>query len=173
MRYEEGEQGVRARADLVTAIVLVILGLVVFYFSYTMPRLEARGVHPMTIPGLVPMALGAGLAFLGVLLGLNAWRADAGGSWGGFLRVFWTLEAARVAAALGLVLVFTLVLVGWLPFWGASMAFLFLFIVTMETVLTDGRASVPRTLFWAAATAVAAGGGIYYLFAELFLVRLP
>ena|SRR5690554_2316624 len=174
MQYDEEKGGVRARADIVGAIVLVCLGLLVFYFSYTMPRLEARGIHPTTIPGLVFMMLGAALAVLGVMLGVSAWKASAaGGSWSAFFRLFWTLEAARVVAAFALVLLYTLVFVGWLPFWAASMVFLFLFIVTMEIFLTAGEVSVLRAIFWAAATAIFAGGGIYYLFAQVFLVRLP
>ena len=56
------EDATRARADLITAIVLLALGLAVFYFSWTMDRLEVRRISPATIPGLVPMILGAALA---------------------------------------------------------------------------------------------------------------
>src|SRR5690606_27508065 len=46
------EAAIRARADLITAIVLVLLGLAVTYASWTMDRLEVRRIHPSTIPGL-------------------------------------------------------------------------------------------------------------------------
>lgn len=172
METEAGEQGVRSRADLVTSVILVVIGLLVFYHSFTMPRLEARGVHPSTIPGLVPMILGLALAGLGFLLAVNAWRARAG-SWGDLINLFGTMQAARVIAGLGLVLVFTLGLVGWLPFWAASMVFIFAFILTMEVVLTREPSPLLRSAFWAMVTAVVLGGGIYYLFAQIFLVRLP
>ncbi|HUH76670.1 MAG TPA: hypothetical protein VLZ53_04845, partial [Devosia sp.] len=60
-----------------------------------------------------------------------------------------------------------------LPFWAASMIFIFAFIVTYELVLTDRPEPVMRSLIWAVLTAVSAGAGIYYMFATIFLVRLP
>lgn len=173
MDNQAGQQGTRARADLLTAVVLVTLGLAVFYYSYTMPRLEARNIHPTTIPGLVPMALGAILAVLGAMLGVKAWKERSEGSWGQFFVAFRSLEAARVISALAMVLIFALGLVGWLPFWAASMLFLFAFIVTMEAILTTERVNWVKTFVWGSVTAIVAGAGIYYLFAELFLVRLP
>lgn len=173
MQTDEGEQGWRARADLVTAFVLVVFGLLIFYESYSMPRLEERNVHPLTVPGLVPMALGLVLSALGGLLGVRSWRIKAPGGWSELLGLFGSMEAARVVAAAFLVLVFTLGLVGWLPFWAASMIFIFALILTMETLLTDQPIPFARSAFWALATAIVCGGAIYYLFAEIFLVRLP
>ncbi len=46
MDIEQAERAARARADLITAIVLAVLGLIVVYASWTMPRLEARHIHP-------------------------------------------------------------------------------------------------------------------------------
>lgn len=172
MESDTGEQSVRDKADFITGLVFVVVGAVVFYLSYTMPRLEARNIHPTTIPGLVPMALGAGLFVLGGMLALKG-RKSAAGDWSGFFAVFQTLEVGRSMAALALVLVFTLVLVGTMPFWAASMLFLFAFIVTMEVVLTPDRSHWKRAIIWALVTAVLAGSAIFYLFAELFLVRLP
>jgi len=39
MPTEADEQAIRARADLLSAFVLVGLGLTIFYLSWTMPRL--------------------------------------------------------------------------------------------------------------------------------------
>lgn len=173
MQSEENEQGIRRRADLVSAVVLVIIGLLIFYLSYEMPRLEARRIHPSTIPGLVPMILGAALAALGLALGIGAWRAEAAGNWSDFFRIFRTRAAARVGAGLGLVLIYALGLVGLMPFWAASMLFIFVFIITMEVFLAVEPVPLLRSALWALITAVVCGGGIYYLFAVLFLVRLP
>lgn len=173
MQTESDEQSVRARADLLTAIVLVAFGLFLFYESFSMPRLEARRVHPSTIPGLVPMLLSAVLTGLGVLLGIRSWRIEAPGGWRGLMRVVTSMQAARVLAATFLVLVFALGLVGWLPFWAASIIFIFTFVLTMEILLSDQPVPLARSVFWGLVTAVVCGGGIYYLFAEIFLVRLP
>ena len=67
MQIEEQERKARAKADLVAAIIFVVLGLFVFYEAFTMDRLEARRIEPASIPGLVPMILGAGLALTGAI----------------------------------------------------------------------------------------------------------
>ena len=170
---ETNEIAVRARADLLTSIVLVALGLAIFYMSWTMPRLEARHVHPATIPGLVPMLLSAGLVLCGGLLAWRSWRIDAGRGWRGLAALFATPQALRVLVILGLALFHTLVLVGWLPFWAAAMIFIFTFIMIFETWLNEAPSNPLVSLGWAIAIAVAGGGGIFYVFERIFLVRLP
>lgn len=170
---EEDGQGMRARADLVTAIVLIAVGLFLFYESYSMPRMEARNIHPLTIPGLVPMALSLALAALGALLAYRSWRIKAPHGWSELFALFGSMQAARVAAGMALVLIFVLGLIGHMPFWAASMIFIAVTVLVMEVVLTREPVPLMRSLFWALATAVVCGGGIYYLFAVIFLVRLP
>lgn len=170
---EAGEQAIRARADLITAFVLVALGLVIFYLSWTMPRLEARHIHPATIPGLVPLILSMALTLCGALLALRSWRIEAEGGWRGLAGIFRTRQALRVFVILGLALIHTLILVGWLPFWAAAMLFIFAFIMIFETWLADTPANPLSSLAWAIAIAVLGGGGIYLVFERIFLVRLP
>ncbi|WP_309085457.1 tripartite tricarboxylate transporter TctB family protein [Chelativorans sp.] len=174
MDFEEpGERAARARADLLTAIVLVALGLVIFYLSWSMPRLEPRRIHPATIPGLVPMILGLTLAFCGALLGWRAGSIEAKGGWQALGRVLVSRPAVRILALLALALFYTLVLVGWLPFWAASMLFIFTFILLFELSMTDQPADPLRSGIWALAIAVTAGWGIFFVFERIFLVRLP
>lgn len=170
---EPDNVAVRARADLLGAIVLVALGPIIFYLSWTMPRLENRHVHPATIPGLVPMFLAAALTLCGLLLGWRSWRIEAEGGWRGLAALFVTRQALRVWVILGLALIHTLVLVGWLPFWAAAMLFIFTFIMMFETWLADAPVNPLTSALWAMAIAVAGGGGIYYVFERVFLVRLP
>lgn len=170
---ESLDAAIRSRADLLTALVLVVLGLALFYFSWTMPRLENRHVHPATIPGLVPMMLSAALTLCGLLLLWRSARIPASGGWRGLGSIFRTRQALRVLVILGLGLFHTLVLVGWLPFWAAAAAFIFAFIVIFETWLADEPANLLPTLAWAGAIAVIGGVGIYYVFERIFLVRLP
>jgi len=173
MDLEKTQRATAARADLVTALVLVALGLAVFYLSWTMPRLEARRIHPATIPGLVPMILSAALVICGGLLALRSARLEADGGWHGLVGLLRTREALRVGVVLGLALIFTLVLIGWLPFWAAAMSFIFAFIVTFELLLGDAKPNPVSTLAWALAIALIGGGGIFYVFERIFLVRLP
>jgi uncharacterized protein with PQ loop repeat len=173
MNTSTQERAIRSRADLITSILLVVVGAWIFKISYEMPRLEARQVHPSTIPGLVPIFLSAGLVICGALLAIRSLRTPAAGGWSGLLAVFRTQAAARVAVAMALVLVFTLGLVGWLPFGVAAGIFIFTFAVTFEVVLTDKPVSLMRSVVWAALTAIICGGGVHYLFTQIFLVRLP
>lgn len=173
MYDDSRERAIRARADLITSIILIALGIWIFQMSYDMPRLENRRIHPSTIPGLVPMILSAGLTLCGALLAWRSIKERSEGGWSGLLDIFKTMTAARVFAGAALISVYALVLVGWLPFWGASAVFIFAFIVTFELILTDKAEPAVRSLLWAAATAIVAGFGIYYLFSQIFLVRLP
>ena len=172
MHTESDDEAVTARADLLAAIVLVLLGIAVMYFSWTMNRLEARHIHPATIPGLVPLILGGALTLCGALLGVRAARLGRPGAWAGLWQVVTSPHAVRAGVVLVMALVYTLILVGRMPFWLASMIFIFAFIVVFETVLAQTK-SLVRTLFWAATVAIFGSLGVYLVFERIFLVRLP
>ncbi|MBJ3785659.1 tripartite tricarboxylate transporter TctB family protein [Devosia sediminis] len=170
---DEASDPARIRADLITAIVFIALGVAVAYFSWTMDRLEVRRIHPSTIPGLVPFILGLALTLCGSLLAIRSARLDTRGAGAALVRVLVSWQAVRVLVVLGLALVYTLGLVGRMPFWLASALFVFSFITLFETVLADHPGSLVRTLIWATVIALGAGLGIQYVFGEIFLVRLP
>ncbi|WIY53069.1 tripartite tricarboxylate transporter TctB family protein [Devosia sp. YIM 151766] len=167
------EEAARIRADLITAIVLVGLGLLITYLSWSMDRLEMRRIHPSTIPGLVPLFLGVALTLCGGLLAWRSARLDSKQGGAALLRTLVSWPALRVLAVLGLALVYTLGLVGRMPFWLASSLFIFSFVLLFETMLADRPASLPRTLIWGLVVALGAGIGIHYVFGQVFLVRLP
>ena len=173
MDIEPTERAWRARADLLIAAVFVVLGILVISGSWIMPRLENRRIHPATVPGLVPGMLGAALTICALLLLLKAIRAPVPGGWRALWALIPTLAGARVAAVLVLTLTFTLVLVGWLPFWAATMTFVFTFIVIFELWLTDSPAPWRKTLLWALVISVSSAAGVYLGFVRGFLVRLP
>ncbi|WP_274423342.1 tripartite tricarboxylate transporter TctB family protein [Chelativorans sp. YIM 93263] len=162
------------RADLATGCVLTILGLAIVYFSWSMPRLEVRGIHPATVPGLVPGLLGLALAICGAVLGIKAWREGRQEEgWRDFLHIFYTAEIGRVLVAAGLALVYSLVLVGLMPFWLATTVFLFFFILAFETWLSSAPKPLLRSAFWALVQAVIVGIVVTLVFEYGFLVRLP
>lgn len=169
----EARDPARIRADVITAIVFIALGLTVAYTSWNMDRLEVRRIHPSTIPGLVPFILGVALTLCGGLLAVRSARLDTRGGGAALVRVIASWSAVRVLAVLGLALLYTLGLVGRMPFWLASAIFVFAFILLFETVLTDRPATFLRTLIWALVVSLVAGLGIHYVFGEIFLVRLP
>lgn len=162
-----------ARADLLMGAFFCVLGLAALYFSWTMPRLENRGVNPLTVPGLVPGGLSFALSLCGLLLAIRAWRQRSGGGWRDLGAAFRSRPALRVGTATVLVLIYALGLVGWLPFWAATTLFVFTFIITFEVVLVEPRGSLKQSLPWAAGVALFAGVAVVFAFERLFLVRLP
>ncbi len=162
------------RADIVSSAVFIVLGLTIVYFSWTMPRLEIRGVHPATVPGLVPGMLGAALALCGLALGGKALKESGlRGGWGDVLALLKTDEALRFAAVAAMTLVYSLILVGTLPFWLATALFVFVFIAAFEVWITDTPKPLVRALIWAAVQAVIVAVVVTLVFERGFLVRLP
>lgn len=157
-----------ARADRITALVFIILGAAVAYGSWIMPRLENRGIHPASAPGLVPGILGVALVACGLLLALRRPHAATAGE-----TVLHGFEAKRLAVVLVLTLGFTFGLVGMVPFWLASAIFVFAFIVVFDCLVTEAPKPLLRTLVLAAVVALAAGGAVTLIFEKGFLVRLP
>lgn len=170
---QERSGGASALADLITAVLLVGAGVFIFLEAYNMPRLEARRIEPLTIPGLVPMALAAALVILAAMLAWRSVRTVDRSSWPDLLSILRSREALRAGAAGLAILILSLVMIGRMPFWLASMLFIFGFIILLEVFLSDEPVPLLHSAAWAAVTAIVAGGGIYLLFAQIFLVRLP
>lgn len=153
-------------ADRITAIVLAALGLAMLVGGYTMDRLEIRNIHPSSIPGLVPMILGALMTLCATLLYRNAGTGDDTDLAGqGSVR--------RLVITAGLCVVYAIGLVGTLPFWMATAVFVALFTLIFSWPETTD----PRTRFIALAASVGFGlvvaVAVSVLFRHGFLVRLP
>jgi putative tricarboxylic transport membrane protein len=165
-----------ARADLVTGVVLLILGIAVVVESYGMPRLEERSINPWTAPGLVPGLLGIILAVLGGAMALRSLAAGA-------LRARTArseTEAREARAALGRLLLclalclgYAVLLVGRVPFWLATGLFVLAFVVAFEWRREDAARARLAKFAAAGILAGAAMLAIPYVFERLFLVRLP
>lgn len=162
------------KADLLAGLFFLTAGIAIFYLAWDMPRLETRRIHPATIPGLVPMLLGACLALCGFLLAAHAARVEPiRKNWTVLGRALVTTEAVRTLALAALVLVYTLGLVGLVPFWLATGLFIFTFIVLYETVLAENPAPIVKSALWALVQAVIVAGVVTLVFERGFLVRLP
>ena len=159
------------RADFITSIVLLVLGLAIVEESWRMPRYTDVNSSIWSAPGMVPGMLGVALAVMATILLLRsvaARRAAAGpgdapseGGWG------------RVATAVGLCVLYAGVLVGRMPFWLATFLFVFAFIAVFEWTDPEARARWVRRGLMALAVAIAAAVAIPYVFQSIFLVRLP
>ncbi|TVS05854.1 MAG: tripartite tricarboxylate transporter TctB family protein [Rhodobacteraceae bacterium] len=172
---ETGDDGAHlVRADLLTGLILLVLGIAVVWMSWEMPRLEARRIHPATVPGLVPGLLGIALAICGMILAARSVRvADDGAGWRRFGAAFLSTSAARVVVAMVLALGYALVLVGRLPFWAASAVFVLVFILVFERVFSASPHPLWRTVLTAGLQAVIVGVAVSVVFEAGFLVRLP
>jgi hypothetical protein len=161
------------RADLLAGLFFIVLGAAILYGSWTMPRLEVRRIHPMTVPGLVPGLLSFALIVCGSILALRSWRAPTPGGWSALGQAVVSEAARRALVVVVLVLIYTLGLVGLVPFWAATAAFVFAFIVIFETWLGTVKRPLVATLLWAAGLAVVASAAVTLVFERAFLVRLP
>ncbi|MGH6904364.1 MAG: tripartite tricarboxylate transporter TctB family protein [Geminicoccaceae bacterium] len=164
------------RADLVTGLIFVALGLAVVVECLRMPRFAELNVDPYTVPGLVPGILGAIIAVLGAVLVVRAARA---GGW----RLAEPAPDARplladpgtrrVLLAIALCLLYAAGLLGRLPFWLASFLFIVAFVVLFEWPLAAGRSDRLRRVLFAVVLAAVISAATSFVFQEIFLVRLP
>jgi putative tricarboxylic transport membrane protein len=164
------------KADFVTGLVLVALGIATLIESLRMPRFVELNVNPYTVPGLVPGALGAILLALGAVLFLRAARA---GGWRlsvrepGAARVSSDPAARRLVLSVALCLAYAAGLVGRLPFWLATFLFVAAFVALFEWPLAASPGDRRLRLLFALAFGAAVAAAVTLLFEHLFLVRLP
>lgn len=158
-----------AKADLFTGLVLIALGAAMTVGGLTMDRLEIRNIHPASIPGLVPTALGIALVVAALALAIRALRqvrapADAAGddfSW----RAMGLALLLTVGYAIGLV--------GRIPYEIATGLFVFLFIAAFEWQPDAPARRRLIRLGTALLQAVLVAAVVTVVFERLFLVRLP
>jgi hypothetical protein len=178
-----------ATADRWTSLALFAIGLAMLVGGYTMDRLEIRQIHPASIPGLVPMMLGAAMMLCAVLLFLAARTAHAAR-----IAQLANLAGPSTAAQAGdepsetqqattsnrdlffaaaYSVVYALALVGSLPFAPATA----IYIAVFYTHFTWDRSATAGEHLKRIAIAIAFGVVGAYAIASLFqygfLVRLP
>jgi hypothetical protein len=165
----------RAKADLITGMVLFVLAVAIVYGAWTMDRLELRQIHPLSAPGLLPGLLGIALGIFSLLLIAQALRAraDASAVDTGPSGLIDDGGLVRLTVAAFLCLAYALGLVGRVPFWLATSVFVASFIFLFEWREASFRREVIASAGWALAIGIAVGWGVAYAFSELFLVRLP
>lgn len=161
------------KADLLAGLVFIVLGLAIFYGAWTMDRLEVRRINPMTVPGLVPGLLSIALTLCGTVLAFRSLRTPALGGWQQLSGALVSGAAGRALAVMLLALIYTLGLIGTLPFWAATGIFVFAFILVFECWLATPRQPLLRSLPWALGLALVTATVVTLVFERAFLVRLP
>jgi Tripartite tricarboxylate transporter TctB family len=168
--------GGMAKADFVTGLVLIALGIAIVVASLAMPRFAELEVNPYTAPGLVPGALGLVILILGTALFVRAARV---GGWRLLDRApgrrSWHSDPGtrNLALAVLLCLAYAAGLVGRVPFWLATFLFMALFVAAFEWPLVRTRAERLRRIAFAVAFGAVVSAAVTLVFQEIFLVRLP
>lgn len=157
------------RADLVTAAVLLALGLGILGHSFQMPRFVEQSGTGLTAPGIVPGFHGTMIAALAVLLGLRAVRRGGWAARGPVAKA--SGDGRRLAMATVLGVLYAGVLVGRVPFWIASALFVFAFTTAFEW--DQGPERRIRRVVEAALIGLGTGIAVMLVFEDLFLLRLP
>ena len=161
------------RADLLAALFFLVLGGAILFGSITMDRLEARRINPLTAPGLVPGLLSAALIVCAAILAFRSMRRAAPGGWQALGQALVSEAARRAGIVAVLVFVYTLGLVGHMPFWAATGLFVFAFILVFEVFVAEQRRLLRVSLPWALGLAIVTAAAVTLIFERGFLVRLP
>jgi putative tricarboxylic transport membrane protein len=162
------------RADLIGGVAWIAFGLAIVAGSLAMDRLEQFGATLHTVPGLVPGLLGALIALLGGILVVRSLRRGATPARAAAEAPAPDVRTGRMRAAIAtaLSLVYTLGLIGRVPFSVASVLFIFAFIMVFDVSPERPRGLARRALF-AGIAAIATTAVVAFVFERIFLVRLP
>jgi hypothetical protein len=156
-------------ADRITAIVLLALGAAVTYGGWVMDRLEIRGIHPASIPGLLPILLGIALMVCAAILYSQSKNISIEGD-----QPDQAVHGlGRLLLILFLAIAYAIGLVGTLPFWLATLIFVAVFICVFEWPVEATTKNIVRLIAIALAEGALVAVGVSMLFEKAFLVRLP
>jgi hypothetical protein len=163
-----------ARADLVTAAVLIVFAAAVLEEAWRMPRFAEIGSDIFSAPGIVP-------GFYAIVIGLLALALAFRAIGEGALRAgpaeadpdALPQDRRRMFVAAGLGLAFVIGLIGTMPFWVAAAIFVTAFIVAFEWRPGLSASQRARSLVAPVIVAVATGLGVTLVFQKIFLVQLP
>ena len=123
------------KADLITAIVLIVFSAGVIYLSLQMPTFENRGANPLSAPGIVPGLLGGIIGFLGLVMLIRSMRSRGYRfelSKEKFISFFHKASTARFGLTILLTLIYAWGLVGTIDFTLATFLFVVCFILIFE-----------------------------------------
>jgi uncharacterized membrane protein YhaH (DUF805 family) len=151
------------RSDLWGGAAWVALGALVVFESVRMERFESMGATVYTYPGFIPGLIGAVVAFLGLMLMLRGWRARQVAADGA------PVANARVLIALLVSLVYCLVLLAHAHFIVATAVFVAVF----TYLFSETGSPRARRVLGACASGVITASVVYFVFQDIFLVRLP
>jgi putative tricarboxylic transport membrane protein len=165
------------KKDFIASIVLIAFSLSVVVLSYTMPRLERRGIDPFSAPGVVPGMIGLVLLCLALVLFVRSIRQ------GGY-KLFESgandvgpparkLSVLRVLLTLVVSLIYAVGFLGRLNYSISTALYILAFICLFEYQPGQGLWPQRKMFIAALIQAVLASVLITLVFQKLFLVDLP
>lgn len=164
------------RKDFITSIVLLAFSITIIVMSYTMPRLERRGIDPFSAPGVVPGMIGGVLLCLALILFFRSIKnggyrlfAKKAGSPGDRQQG----AVGRVSLTLLVSLIYAIGLLGRLNYSVSTGVFIFSFICLFEIQPGQALLRQKKTIVIALIQAIVASVLITLVFQKLFLIDLP
>lgn len=163
------------KKDFITSIVLIAFSLSIIISSYTMPRLERRGIDPFSAPGVVPGMVGLILLCLALILFFRSIRN------GGY-RIFKNESnadithrgaAKRVILTLIISLIYAIGFLGRFNYLVSTLGYIFCFICLFEYQSGQPFLKQKKMFYLAMIQAVIASVLVTSIFQYLFLVDLP
>lgn len=161
--------GKSARSDLLGGAGWIVFGLLIGVESLRMERFTQMGSTLYTMPGFMPGLIGLLLMLMGALLCLRGWRRRAAERAADSDEAAPRLFNARVALTLALSLIYALGLVGRVHFVLGTT----LFVTAFVWLFTPSEVRPVRRAIAALAAGLGTALVVFFVFEDLFLVRLP
>lgn len=164
------------KADFIVSILLTIFGIWVFVQSVRMPRFEAIGADPYSVPGIVPGLLGIVIAILGSALFYRSILRKGyqlGLSWKK-VSVFLADESSRnILWTILLSIFYSFFMLGRIPFELATGIFFCAFVMVFTYKIREGFVSQRRTVLFVLIMGAVVSGAVTFIFRNIFYVGLP
>jgi hypothetical protein len=164
------------RADFLTSMILIVVGVAIFWISLEMPRYEDQGGSFLDSPGIVPAILGLLIAALSLVVFIRSIVRkgyNLGWNKASFTAVLKDTKTVRMLVTIGFGIFYGLFLMRLLHFIASTLVFIFMFIMVFEWDLKKSLAAQWKVPVFAAVIAVGVTAGVYGAFQYLFLVNLP
>lgn len=164
------------RADFITSMILIVVGVATIWLSLEMPRYEDQGGTFLDSPGIVPMILGVLITALSLVVFVRSIVRKGyklGWNKASLLAVLKDEKTMRMLVTIAFGVVYGLFLMRWLHFIASTLLFVFVFIVVFEWDIKVPFAAQWKVPVFALVVSVLTTAGVYGAFQYLFLVNLP
>jgi hypothetical protein len=164
------------RADFITSMILIVVGVATVWNSLEMPRYENQGGTFLDSPGIVPALLGILMIALSLVVFIRSivrkgyqlgWNKES------LTALVKDERTMRMLVTIAFGVVYGLFLMRWLHFIAATLIFVFAFIVVFEWDIKKPFVAQWKVPVFATVISIATTLGVYFAFTKLFLVNLP